>query len=122
MVAKKDSQSLSEKIALYDELLATNPAIERKGLTNPYSSYNGHMFTHLTPEGIMAIRLPEKELNAFLKKYKTKLMESYGVTRKEWAVVPDNLLKKTNELKRYLDISFEYVKTLKPKATKKAKK
>jgi hypothetical protein len=35
--------------------------------------------------------------------------------KKDWVTVPDALLKKTKELKKYLDISYEYVKTLKPK-------
>jgi hypothetical protein len=109
-------------VALFDKLIATNPNVERKGDTNPYTSCNGNMFTHLTPEGVFAIRLPEKEREVFIKKYKTKLQESYGVIRKEYVVVPDSLLKKTNELKIYFDISYEYAKTLKPKPTTKNKK
>ncbi|GHN01980.1 hypothetical protein WSM22_34690 [Cytophagales bacterium WSM2-2] len=108
--------------ALFDKLVATNPKVERKGNTNPYTSVNGNMFSHLTPDGIFSLRLPEKEIEPFLKKYKTKLMEIYGVVRKEYVVVPDELLKKTTELKRYFDISFEYAKTLRPKATTKPKK
>ena len=41
--------------------------------------------------------------------------ESYGVVKNGWATVPEKLLEKTNELKKYLEISFEYTKTLKPK-------
>jgi TfoX/Sxy family transcriptional regulator of competence genes len=48
-------------------------------------------------------------------------MESHGAIMKEYAAVPENLLKKTNELKKFLDISYEYVKTLKPKPQKKSK-
>jgi hypothetical protein len=33
--------------------------------------------------------------------------------------VPDALLKKTRELKKYFDISYGYVGSLKPKPTKK---
>jgi hypothetical protein len=33
--------------------------------------------------------------------------------------VPDALLKNTKELQKYLELSYAYVKTLKPKATKK---
>jgi hypothetical protein len=36
--------------------------------------------------------------------------------------VQENLLKNTKELKKYLEISYEYVKTLKPKAQKISKK
>ncbi|HEY2728209.1 MAG TPA: hypothetical protein VGI61_13620 [Parafilimonas sp.] len=122
MAAKKETKTPSEKIALYNKLIATNPGIERKGDTNPYTSCNGNMFTHMTPEGILSIRLPEKEPEAFIKKYRTKLMEAYGVVRKEYAVVPDSLLQNTIELKPYLDISFEYAKSLKPKPTSKIKK
>lgn len=38
---------------------------------------------------------------------------------KEYVVVPESLLKKTSELKVYLGMSYDYVKTLKPKPTKK---
>ena len=66
-------------IALYEKLLATHPEIERKGDTNPYTSLNGHMFTHLAPLGTLAIRLGRHDVAAFLKKYKTTLFESYGM-------------------------------------------
>jgi hypothetical protein len=54
-------------------------------------------------------------LEAFLTKYKTTLFESYGAVKKDWATVPEALLKNPKELKRYLGISYAYVKTLKPK-------
>ena len=63
----------------------------------------------------MGIFLLEDALEAFLKKYKTQLFESYGVVKKDWATVPESLLKNTKELAKYLKISLEYVKTLKPK-------
>jgi hypothetical protein len=100
----------------------TNPNVDRKGDTNPYTSCNRNMFTHLTTDGVLAIRLPENEREIFMKKYKTKLQESYGVIRKEYIVVPNSLLKKTNELKVYFDISYAYAKTLKPQSTTKSKK
>lgn len=40
---------------------------------------------------------------------------------KEYAIVPDALLKKTQELKKYFDVSVAYVSSLKPKPTKKKK-
>ncbi len=40
------------------------------------------MFTYLDQTGVMGIRLPKDELEAFVKKYKTKLFESYGVVEK----------------------------------------
>ena len=112
----------TEKEILFQKLVDTNPEIELKGDANKYTSYNGNMFSILSSDEVMAIRLPEKELGEFLRKYNTELKVAYGVVMKEYAVVPDALLKKTKELKKYFDISYEYVKTLKPKATKKAGK
>jgi TfoX/Sxy family transcriptional regulator of competence genes len=122
MATKKEGKTVTEKESLYDKLIATIPAIERKGDTNPYSSLNGNMFTILLKKERLAIRLPEKEREAFIKKYKTKLMEAYGAVMKEYVEVPDSLLKKTAELKPYLNASYEYAKTLKSKPTTKAKK
>ncbi|MFZ0313434.1 MAG: hypothetical protein WAL85_12070 [Candidatus Korobacteraceae bacterium] len=109
-----------EKIELYDRLIATHPEIERKGATHPYTSLNGHMFTLLNPPGRLAIRLSETEREKFMKKYKTTLFEAYGAIMQEFVAVPDSLLPKTKELAKYLALSYEYVKTLKPKPTKKA--
>jgi TfoX/Sxy family transcriptional regulator of competence genes len=104
---------------LYDKLIATHPEIERKGAANPYTSLNGNMFTLLQDSRSLAIRLPEDKREEFLKKYKTTLFKAYGVVMKEYVAVPDELLKNTKELQKYLELSYEYVKTLKPKPTTK---
>jgi TfoX/Sxy family transcriptional regulator of competence genes len=119
MPSKKTSPSPQE--ILYDKLIATNPKIERKGAANPYTSLNGNMFT-LLHQSRLAIRLPEDDREAFLKKYKTTLFEAYGTVMDEYVAVPASLLEKTQELKKYLDLSYEYAKTLKPKPTTKKKK
>jgi TfoX/Sxy family transcriptional regulator of competence genes len=121
MAANKNMQS-PETIALYDKLIATHPEIERKGAANPYTSLNGNMFTMLSPSGVMALRLPEDEREAFLKKHKAKLFEAYGAVMKEYVSVPESLLRDTKEMKKYLSVSYDYAKTLKPKATTKTKK
>jgi hypothetical protein len=109
-----------EKVALYDRLIATNPKIERRGANNPYTALNGNMFTLLNPpNGDLAIRLSPEEREKFIKKYKTKLFEAYGVVMKEYVHVPDSLLPKTKELAKYLELSYEYATTLKPKPSKK---
>jgi len=64
---------------------------------------------------LVSLRLPPDALAAFLKKYKTTLFRSYGVVKKDWATVPASLLKDTRELKKHLEVSFEYLKALKPK-------
>src|SRR6266403_95446 len=109
----------ADKLDLYEKLLATNPKIKRRGAANPYTSLNGYMFTYLNPSGSLAVRLPEDERETFLKKYKTTLFEAYGHVMKEFVTVPDRLLRNTNQLRKYLDLSYEYISTLRPKPTTK---
>jgi TfoX/Sxy family transcriptional regulator of competence genes len=117
--AQKKKVIPSEKVALYDQLIATIPKIERKGAANPYTAINGNMFTLLHQSQTLAIRLPDGAREEFLKKHKTKLFEAYGDVMKEYVTVPDSLLKNTKELQKYLEASYEYAKTLKAKPTKK---
>ena len=119
MVAQKKSDAPADKLELYEKLVAMNPKVERKGATNPYTSLNGHMFSRLDPSGTMSLKLPKEEIEKFLKKYNTKLYESYGIVQKEYVTVPDSLLKNTKELQKYFEISYQYVANLKPKPTKK---
>jgi hypothetical protein len=116
---KKKSSAPADKIELYDKLIQSSPKIERKGATIPYTAVNGHMFSYLHPSGSLALRLPEDEREKFLKKHQTTLFQAYGVTQKEYVAVPDTLLRNTKELQKYLALSYEYVKTLKPKPSKK---
>lgn len=119
MSTKKEPVIPPAKLALYDKLISTNPVIERKGATLPYTAVNGNMFTFISKDGELSIRLPEIEREQFIKKYKTRLSVQHGVIMKEFVVVPESLLKKLQELETYLDLSFNYTKTLKSKATKK---
>ncbi len=119
MGSPKKNSAPAAKVDLYDKLIATHPEIERKGAANPYTSLNGNMFTLLHDSSRLAIRLPEDARVEFLQRYKTTLFEAYGAVMKEYVSVPEALLKNTKELQKYLEMSYEYVKTLKPKPTKK---
>jgi TfoX/Sxy family transcriptional regulator of competence genes len=121
-MSKTSSEIPKEKLDLYDKLIETNPDIVRKGVSMPYTSTNGHMFTILSKGGSLGMRLPKDEREAFLEKYNTTLHEAHGRIMKEYVRVPDNLLENTEELKAYLNISYAYVKSLKPKPTKKKSK
>src|SRR5580700_2247799 len=104
------------KLELYEKLVATKPGVERKGATVPYTSLNGHMFSYLSKEGKLALRLPAEEREAFLKKYKSRLCEAYGVIQVEYVEVPDALLHRTQELGKFFDISYKFVASLKLKS------
>ncbi|HMD47941.1 MAG TPA: hypothetical protein VKG79_02540 [Bryobacteraceae bacterium] len=117
--APKKTAIPEQLLAAYEQLVATIPGIECKGATHPYTSLNGNMFSCLHPPGVLALRLPGGEREKFLEKYKARLFESYGVVQKEYVTVPDGLLKNTEELRKYFQLSHDYVKSLKPKATKR---
>jgi TfoX/Sxy family transcriptional regulator of competence genes len=116
-MAKSTTNSYADNLAWYEKLVATNPEVKRKGDTVPYTSLNGHMFSLLTKEGHLALRLPADVREAFLKKYQTRLCEQYGVVMKEYVEVPDGLLKKTKELQKFFELSYNYIGSLKPKPT-----
>ena len=118
---REKSEIPPDKLELYDRLIETNRNIERKGAGLPYTLVNGHMFTFLSASGSLAIRLPEAEREDFLRTHNAKLFEAHGAVLKEYVAVPDQLFRNTGELTRYLDISFRYAMTLKPKAPKKGK-
>jgi len=112
----------AKNLALYEKVVATLPGVDRKGDKIPYTSHNGHMFSQMTDEGSVALRLPKDEVDRFLAKYKTKLHEAYGVVRPEYVIVPQALLEKTSELRTYFAKSHAYVASLKPKKTTRPKK
>ncbi len=114
--------SREDKVGLYEKLVATHPKAELKGDTIPYTSLNGNMYSYFSKDNFVALRLGEDVREEFIKKYKTTLAVAYGIIQKEYVAVPDNLLKKTAELKKYFALSYEYASGLKPKATKRAKK
>ena len=108
-----------ERLKLYDRLVESNPKIQRKGKTTPYTSLNGHMFSFLSKDGIMGLRLSKDDREEFIQKYNTRIMEQYGRIMKEYVVVPYDLLNDTQTLSKYLLKSFNNILTLKPKPTKK---
>jgi TfoX/Sxy family transcriptional regulator of competence genes len=116
------SISTDERIALYNKLVASHPDADRKGDTIPYTSLNGNMYSYLSKDGFLALRLAAADREAFLGKYKTTLVYAYGIIQKEYVTVPDSLLKNTDELKPYFQLSYQYVSSLKPKAATKSKK
>lgn len=118
-MSKSEQQLYDENLEWYEKLVETNSKIDRKGATMPYTSLNGHMFSYFSKDGFMNLRLPKEECDNFIKKYKTNFCRVYGVIQKEYVVVPDKLLKNTQELKKYFDLSYAYVASLKPKPSKK---
>jgi hypothetical protein len=116
--AKKKIFSGIENLELYTRLMKSLSGIEIKGATMPYTSINGNMFSFLK-NGEVGLRLPPSEREDFLKKYNSKLFETFGTVMKEYVTIDANILSKINELKPFVKKSLLYAKTLKPKVTVK---
>jgi hypothetical protein len=90
-----------------------------KGAKNPYTARNGHMFSFLDIDGTMALRLPDDLREEFLARYESGAVVQYGRVMHGYVSIPTELLRKTDELGDWFDKSYEWIGTLKSKATKK---
>ncbi len=106
-------------VVLYDQLIATLPEVERKGKTMPYTSVNGNMFSFLTSEGTLALRLSAVDREKFIASFNAKPVIQHGVVIKEYVEVPQDLLTDTDKLSAYMKQSYNYASALKPKETKR---
>lgn len=105
-------------LTLYDALIATQPGLLRKGANMPYTSVNGNMFSFLS-EGGLVLRLPKDERENFLSVHAATLHEAHGTVLKEYVTVPEELLRRPDELASCFAQSYAYAKALKAKPTKK---
>ena len=111
----------AEILEQYERLVATIPGVPRKGATVPYTSVNGNMFSYLSKEGTLALRLPTGARDEFLVTYETTLTSAYGVVQKEYVDVPAWLFADTKQLTPWFESSYAYVGQLKPKPTTRKK-
>ena len=109
----------SDKLEQYDRLISHHPNIERKGKTNPYTSYNGHMFSFLDQTGSMGLRLSKADKSDFEAKFSSPPYVQHGRIMKEYVTIPASLLADTTSLIPYLEASLAYIRSLKPKTTKR---
>jgi hypothetical protein len=119
---KKTYEGPERALPLYESVVAGNPLVERKGVTTPYTSRNGHMFSFLDAGGAMALALPADRQAEFLARYDTHVVEQHGRVMRDFVAVPARLLARTNELQPWFDVSFEWTGTRKPKPTTRPKK
>jgi hypothetical protein len=121
MQAKKESTIAADIIALYDKLVEVFPDIERKGAAMPYTSMNGNMFSFISREGKLSIRVSEDMRNELMQQHRATQSMQYGAVMKEYVEIPDDLLKNTALLLPYFKASVHNAKTLRAKPTTKKK-
>lgn len=109
-----------ELIELYRAAIDTRPDIElRGGRKLPHTSTNGYMYSSLTKDGRMGIRLSDADREAFVTEHGAKPFVNYGAKIAEHVEVPEPLLRKPEELGEYLAKSRAYTDSLPPKKGKK---
>lgn len=114
-MTKAKYQGPAERLALYEELVASVEGVERKGAANPYTSRNGYMTSFIDKAGEASLRLSKTDQAEFIETYETHVPVQYGKNMPDFAVVPDELLDRRDEIRPWFVRSWEFVGTLDPK-------
>ena len=113
-------QGPPEALAQYEAVVeASESEAAIKGAKNPYTSRNGHMFSFLTQEGTMAMRLSDELGEAFQSEYESGPVMQYGSVMRGYVSVPEDLLADPAALAGWFDQSWDWIGSLPPKPTKK---
>ena len=106
-------------IAVFEKAIATVPdAQARKMFGYPVAFANGKMFTGLHQKN-MILRLSDEDRDALLRiKGAAPFEPMPGRAMKEYVTVPEPMLEKPAELKKWLARSYAYASSLPPKAKK----
>jgi hypothetical protein len=118
-VARTDYPGPAQALARYERVIDMHAESVQRGAKNPYTSVNGHMYSFLDRNGSVGVRLSPDDRAEFLEQYDSRIAEQYGAQMKEYVVVPDPLLERSDELLGWLERSFDWVSSLKPKPTKR---
>jgi len=111
---QKSSQGL---IDLFESVLPGPPAVERKMFGYPAGFVNGNMFMGLFQES-MILRLPTGPREEFLRFHNAKIFEPMaGRPMREYAAVPESVMRDKKELAAWVARAFDYGALLKPKSS-----
>lgn len=104
-----------ENLARYDSIVAKCPRFDRKGKSMPYTSANGHMFSLLNKDGELGFRFSKQVQETYIQEFNSTLFKSYGAVMKGYVLIPEPMFQELDRLAEYLNESYDYVMTLKPK-------
>jgi hypothetical protein len=110
-----------DKVALYRAVVETQPDVELKGAKNAYTSLNGNMYSFMTADGQLAVRLPEARRAEFTEEHGTGPCIQYGAVMRGYALLPDDMLTDLDAASAMFAESLAFAKTLKPKPTTRSK-
>jgi hypothetical protein len=124
MATAKKTSVPPEKLALYQRLLASVPEIEEKSnFGSAYTAVNGNMYSMISKYGVVGIWLPDDVRAEFVERFHAEMFRgdpAWPVSKKLVAV-PDGLLEDTGTLRPYMEASYRFALTLRPKPTAKKK-
>jgi len=118
-MVKKKVEIPEKQLNQYDYIISLVPEMVRRGVSMPYTSMNGNMYTILRKDGALGLRLSKEQGIMFMATHDAVIFENYGAKMKEYVEVPDQVLMDTEVMVTYLSMSHAYAKTLKPKPTKR---
>ncbi len=115
-MAKTPDRVPEDQLDLYKQAIATQTAFALKGgVKLPHTSTNGYMFSSLTKDGRLGLRLSKADTEQFVEDFDAIPFKNYGANIKEHVEVPDALLRDSVKLGEWLTRSYEYTNTLPPK-------
>lgn len=125
MATAKQTSVPERALALYRAALEAVPELEEKSnFGAAYTAINGNMYSMISKHGLVGVRLPPDERDAFMAEHGTELFRGDPAwpPAKEFVAVPAAMLADTPRLAALLDHAFRYTRTLKPKPTARPKK
>ena len=106
---------MNSNLKIYNDLVAKCPRFARKGKTMPYTSANGHMFSFFNKDNEIGIRFSKTVQEKYIEEFKTTFYKSHGAVLKGYVLIPERMWGDLDTLAKYLDESYDYVRSLDPK-------
>lgn len=108
-----------KELELYDKAVDLVDGLQRLGKTMPYTASNTHMFSILTKDGRLGIRLPKERQLEFNIDKEVKVFKNYGATMKDYVEIPSQMLENSKMIANLLQEAWNYVNDLPPRKDKK---
>lgn len=120
-MGKKKSKYCVDATSIYESLVEKTEGLVLKGAKNRYTSMNGNMFSFLTKELQLAVRISDDDRADFLTKYPDAVCIQYDTVMKHYVLVPDSILTNPRQVKSLFKKCVQHAETLKAKPTTKKK-
>ncbi len=117
-MAKKKPPA-ADPLTVYQLLVDATPGLEIKGAKSHYTSLNGNMFSFLSTENRLALRLSADERAAFLATHPGMECYQHGVLMNDYVLIPDTLLVNKQQMTAWFRKCYANAQRLMPRPTKR---